>query len=84
MYTVAERLTARYCEGDTLEVAAYQRRNLTSVVQGLEVRDKWIDYVEPVRTRRYFSTTWTEIQPVAEAASKIGNFFRQRPDQAGL
>lgn len=82
MYTAAERLTARYCAGDTLRVAAYERRNLTNVVQGLQVFDKWTDYTEPVRERRYFSRNWTEIQLVQEAASKIGAFLRTRPDQA--
>lgn len=82
MYTAAERLTARYCGGDTLRVAAYQRRNLTKVVQGLPVWDKWTDYDEPVRERRYFSKKWNELQPVQEAASRIGTFLRERPDQS--
>ena len=82
MYTAAERLTARYCEGGTLRVTAYQQRNLTKVVQGLAVWDKWTDGTEPVRERRYFSNKWTELQPVQEAASKIGAFLRERPDQA--
>ena len=82
MYTAAERLTARYCEGATLRVSAYQRRYLTKVVQGLEVWDKWTDGVEPVRERRYFSNKWTELQPIQEAASKIATFLRERPDQA--
>lgn len=55
MIEVAERMTARYCEGDSLKVAAYQRRNLTCIEQGLQVWDEWTDYVEPVRTRRYLS-----------------------------
>ena len=82
MYTAAERLTARYCEGDTLSVAAYQQRNLTKVIQGLRVSDKWTDGKEAVRERRYFSNKWIELQPVQEAASKIGAFLRERPDQA--
>jgi hypothetical protein len=82
MIDFAERMTARYCEGDTLRVLAYQRRNLTRVEQGLQVGDEWTDYVEPVCTRRYISTRWIEVQPVAKASSKIGTFFRDRPDQA--
>jgi hypothetical protein len=82
MYTAAERLTSRYCQADTLKVAAYQRRNLTNVVQGLQVWDDWTDYDEPVRERRYFSKKWHELQPVQEAASKIGSFLRERPDQS--
>jgi hypothetical protein len=81
MIEVAERMTARYDAGDSLKVAAYQRRNRTGVEQGLKAWDKWTDYVELVRTRRYFSRSWTEVQPVARAASKIGTFLRERLDQ---
>jgi hypothetical protein len=83
MYTVAERLTSRLPEEETLRVAAYQRRNLATVVQGLQVWDKWTDYIEPVRKRRYFSKRWSDIQPVQEAASKVAAFLRERPDHAG-
>ena len=82
MYTAAERLTSRYGTGDTLKVAAFQRRNLTNVVQGMQVWDEWTEYTEPVRERRYFSSKWTDLQPVQDAASKIGTFLRERPDQA--
>jgi hypothetical protein len=82
MYNVAERLTARYCEADTLRVFARRYRRLTVVVEGLLVWDKWTDVFEPVRKRRIFSNRWTEIQPVNEAASKIGAFLQERPDQA--
>jgi hypothetical protein len=81
MHTAAECLTARYCGGDTLVVAAYRRRHLTVVIEGLTVWDKWTDVREPVRQRRVFGRRWTELQPVQEAASKISSYIRERPDQ---
>jgi hypothetical protein len=83
MYTVAERLTGGIAQGETLRVAASQRRNLAGVMQGSEVWDKWTDYSEPVRKRRYFSKHWSDIQTVQDAASKVAAFLRERPDQAG-
>lgn len=82
MYNVAERLTARYCEADTLRVYAQRYRHMTFVVEGLLVWDKWTDVFEPVRKRRVFTNKWTELQPVNEAASKLAAFLRERPDQA--
>jgi hypothetical protein len=82
IYTAAERLDVRYCEHDTLTVRAFRHRHLTGVVEGLQVSDKWTDYLEPVRKQRVLSQTWRELQPVQDAASKIGEFFRERPDLA--
>jgi len=82
MYNVAERLTARHCEADTLRVFAQRYRRMTFVVEGLLVWDMWTDVFEPVRKRRVFTNKWTEIQPINEAASKLEAFLRERPDQA--
>lgn len=85
MYEVATRLNER--TGDSgLEVRASRRRSLLgwSVEEGIEVVDNWTDVFEPVRRRRFFGSRWQEVQPVQEAASKIGWFLRERPDQADL
>jgi len=82
MINVAERMTARYCKDDTLEVVAVRRpRGLMTVVEGLAVGDNWTDVFEPVRERRRFSGRWTELQPVKDAAASISVFLRERPDQ---
>ncbi len=51
-----------------------------TVTEGLYFGNLWTDGFEPVRVRRFFTRRWREIQPVAEAASKVGEFIRQRPD----
>ncbi len=83
LYDVADRLNRR-TSGSTLEVRAARRRSLLrwTVVEGLEVIDNWTDVFEPVRSRRLLGTAWTEIQPVQQAASKVGAFLRERPDLA--
>jgi hypothetical protein len=80
--TVAERLSSRYCEGDTLQVLAVRRRGLFKVTEGLVAADDYTDVFEPVRERRVFSSDWTDLQPVKKAAGEIGAFLRERPDQA--
>jgi hypothetical protein len=75
---VAERLTARYCEGTTLKVRASRRHKLWSVTEGLRAWGNGTDVFEPVRTRHPFSRGWTEIQPVQDAASKIGYLAREQ------
>jgi hypothetical protein len=37
MGNVAKRMSERYCVDDTLRVTRYQRRNLTTIIQGLQV-----------------------------------------------
>ena len=85
MVTVAERLEP-LTEGTTLTVRARRRHSLLWVTEGLEVVDNWTDVFEPVRRRWWWVPRrvvgWTEIQPVAEAASHVGSFLRERPDQA--
>jgi hypothetical protein len=83
IFTVAERMTERY---DTaLTIRAARRRSLLgwNVTDGLEVVDNWTRVFEPVRTRSLLGRTWNEVQPVQEAASKVGTFIRDRPDLAG-
>ena len=84
MFEVAERMSARYCADDTLKVSAARRNGLLSVTEGIEVADNWTDVFEPVRKRRRFTTRWTPIQSVQEAASQIGQFLRERPDLRAL
>ena len=81
MVTVAERMTDRYCKGDTLRVAATKRRRWFQVIEGIQVADNWTDVFEPVRSRRWFSSRWSKIQSVKDAAAQIGAFLRERPDQ---
>lgn len=77
----AARLNER-ATGTTLEVKAARRRSLRRwrVVEGLAVVDNWTDVFEPVRERRPFMSSWREVQPLEEAASKVGWFLRERPD----
>lgn len=83
LFDVADRLNRRV-SGSTLEVRAARRRSFLrwTVVEGLEVTDNWTDVFEPVRTRRLLQSEWTEVQPVQQAASKVGAFLRERPDLA--
>lgn len=85
MVTVAERMNDRYPD-PTLIIRASRRRSLLrwSVVEGLEVADKWTDVYEPVRKRRMLVGPWEQVQPVQQAASKIGGFMRERPDLVGM
>lgn len=53
---------------------------MLSVTEGLEVADNWTEVFEPVRKRRRFTSRWTTLQPVQEAAAQIGTFLRERPD----
>jgi len=80
MVTAAERLS-RLSE-DTVNVSAY-RRGVFRVTEGLAAGDLWT-YVpdEPVRWRWRISNHWHEVQPVGDAASKVGAFMRSRPDLA--
>lgn len=82
MVTVAERLTRRYCQGETLSVEAVRRRLIFRVIEGLQVADNWTDVFEPVRSRRWFSSRWREVQSVQDAAAQVGAFLRERPELA--
>ena len=76
--TAAERLSR--LSDDTVEVWAY-RRGLFRVTEGLDFGDKWVEgRPEPVRWRWRTSNRWHEVQPIQEAASKVGAFMRSRPD----
>jgi hypothetical protein len=79
--TTAERLSR--LSTDTVDVSAY-RRGLVRVTEGLNAGDLWT-YVtpEPVRWRWRFSRRWHAVQPIQDAASKIGSFMRSRPDLQG-
>lgn len=81
IYDVAKRLNDRV-EGSTPEVEPVRRRSLLywTVTEGIAVRDNWTDVFEPVRRRRIFGKKWKDVQPVQEAASKVGGFLRERPD----
>lgn len=82
MVNLAEHMSTRYCEGDTVKVYAIRRRGLLTVTEGLQAADNWTDVFEIVRRRRVFSSAWTELRPVKEAAANIRAFLRERPDQA--
>ena len=81
IYNVADRMNRRYTD-TTLRVRPVRQRTLRAwrVVEGLRAADNWTDVFEPVRRRRFFGRRWTEIQPVQQAAAKIGRFIRDRPD----
>ena len=81
LYTVAKRLNRSGRAGE-LEVRALRRRSWRrwEVVEGLWVGDNWPDVFEPVRCRRILGHRWQDLQPVQQAASKIGTFLRERPD----
>jgi hypothetical protein len=84
MVGLAEQLSNRYPD-ETLKVLAHRRgTGLLKVAEGLAAADFWTDVFEPVRERRLFRRTWTEIQPLQEAAANIEAFFRERPDQSPL
>lgn len=85
MYEVATRLDERTA-GTSLTVRTARRRSLLCwrVVEGLEVVDNWTDVFEPVRERHLLRSAWQEVQPMQEAASKIGQFLKERPDQTEL
>ena len=80
--TVAERMSEEY-EDTGLVVRGARRRSFRtlSVTEGLLATDKWTDVFEPVRRRRIFSSQWTEVEPIQEAAARVGTFLRERPDQ---
>jgi len=79
--TVAARMMKRY-EGEGLEITAHRERSVTkwAVTEGLHAGDYWTDVFEPVRQRRLLGGRWQDVQPVQEAAAKIGAFLRARPD----
>lgn len=82
IHEVGARLS-EHLAGTTLEVRAAWRRSLLRwrVVEGIQVVDNWTDVFEPVRRRHVLGSRWHEVQPVQDAASKIGQFLRERPDQ---
>jgi hypothetical protein len=84
MWNLADRMNRRYAD-TTLHVRPRRRRLPLRwrVIDQLEAADNWTFVVEPVRRRWLFGRGWDEIQPVKEAASKIGQFIRERPDQEG-
>jgi len=84
IWNVADRMNRRYPDS-SLSVRPRRRWRLLrwEVVDQLEAGDNWTFVVEPVRKRRPFGGPWKDIQPVAEAASKIGKFIRERPDLRG-
>ncbi len=81
IYEVAERLNRRVGDS-TLEVRPVRRRSFLrwTVTEGIAVIDNWTDVFEPVRRRRIMRREWEGVQPLQEAASKIGTFLRDRPD----
>src|SRR5947209_20500645 len=82
IWNVAARMNRRYTE-TALRVRPARHMSIRNwtVTEGLEAVDNWTEVFEPVRRRRLLRRwRWTEIQPVAEAASKVGRFIRDRPD----
>ncbi len=79
--TVAARMNKRN-EAEGLEIAAHRERSVTkwAVTEGLHAGDYWTDVFEPVRQRGLLGGRWRDVQPVQEAAAKIGAFLRERPD----
>jgi hypothetical protein len=76
--TTAERMRDR-AEGQRLELKARRRRSLIhwSASEGFELTNRWTDVFEPVRSRHLIGGRWREVQPIQEAASKIGRFLRE-------
>jgi hypothetical protein len=86
--TVAGRLSRESAESglgrEALVVRGVRRRSPGWVVEGLGASNNWTHGVyEPVRRRRWLSRRWSDLQPVPEAARKIGAFMRERPDIGG-
>lgn len=80
LVAVASALTE--LSNDTVSVWAFRKRRLLRVTEGLDAGDRWVyGLAEPVRWRRTFSSRWHGIQSVQEAASKLEDFLRERPDQ---
>ena len=73
MYSVAERMTAKY----GWQVKAETRRSGLLRIQGLVTRGLTF---EPVRQRRVFSRDWEEVRPVAVAANRVGGLLRGGKD----
>ena len=71
MYTVAERMTAKY----ERQVKAVTRRRGFRVTQGLALKGA-VEF-EPVRQRRMLSRRWHGVQPVGDAASRLGAILRE-------
>ena len=86
LVTVAERLDREASKADNpreaLSVRAARRRSSAwlSVSEGLAAANNWTDIFEPVRRRQWVGRRWREVQPIQQAAAKIGAFLRDRPD----
>lgn len=88
LVTVAERLN-REASGAELgkENLTVKARRLSpfwlEVSEGLEAANNWTVVFEPVRQRRRPCRRWREVQPIQQAASRIGEFLHDRPDLHG-
>jgi hypothetical protein len=81
MVRVADRMTRRYADSGLVTRARRQRSIVSwTTTDGLQTVDNWTNVFEPVRRRRFFGRVWSEVQPLQEAASKVGTFLRERPD----
>ena len=77
--TVAADLNGRYQDADAT-VQGRRRRSLLRwrVTEGLWSGNDQAGVFEPVRSRRFFRSGWTDEQPVQAAAAKIGTRLRDR------
>lgn len=73
MYTVAERMTAKY--GWLVEARTRHRGLLR--VEGFGTSGLTF---EPVRQRRLFGREWQQLQPVADAARRVRDLLRGAND----
>jgi hypothetical protein len=86
LVAVAERLNDESASAgrgkETLTVRAARRRSATWLVvsEGLEATNLWTEVFEPVRRRWWLGRRWREVQPLQQAASRVGAFLRDRPD----
>lgn len=70
MDDVSAQMSAQYGR----RVKAVRQRDRHGVTEGIAVRS--VDAFEPVRCRSWFSRHWYEVQPVQDAASRIGARLR--------
>ena len=70
MVEVGTRMSANH----RVRVKAVRRRDRHGIAEGIAVPS--LDAFEPVRCRGWFSRHWYEVQPVQDAASRIGARLR--------
>ena len=79
LVAAAARVRSR-CRDSDLTISAERRRRIGRTVEGLAAWDEGTNMWEPVRERRWFGGSWTQLQTVGEAEVGTEWFLRERPD----